>query len=118
MLTIRSEQMSVLGTVPFEARMRAHLGTHFPDVCRQLGEDETQRRIRDGIAEASQFGITDQRGVCLYLSVSMALGPDFARDPAMVWAREVLAGPATQQGVNKALHLSRLAVEHLFFDRA
>jgi hypothetical protein len=99
MLNIRKEQMKVFSRCAvqrFEDQMVRYLKSALPrHFIRASGEapNETQVRklIADGVARAKGYGIFSERDVASYLEFVLILGPDFERQPEMIWALSILS---------------------------
>jgi hypothetical protein len=95
----------------YESRMAAHLRRYFPDESRALGPDGLAAHIRHGLARARVHGLVEEHDVALYLNLTVALGPDFDRDPALPWARAALEDPALPDPSWRMGRLYRITVE-------
>lgn len=96
MFKMRREQKDAFARdaiADFEARAGAHLGKHFPVICRTVGERVVLRLVRHAIVRAPAYGIDTERGVATWAHVMLLHGRDFDVDPACEWAREILAAP-------------------------
>ena len=93
MLTIRREQLRVLGEVMqrrFEERMLAHLRAEFPAVTRGQTDDDLLALVRRGVASAEPYGVRTEVDVQRYLEYMMIYGPDFDTNPRSAWAGDIL----------------------------
>jgi hypothetical protein len=93
MLTIRPEQLAVLGQPQlkrFEDWMLAHLKKSFPKESESAGESEIRQMIQHGIKQAATYGITSERDVCKYVELMMVFGRDFDTDEKLPWAGQIL----------------------------
>jgi hypothetical protein len=95
----------------FEEFMVGHLRKWFPRECKALREEETRRRIRQGVTRAEEYAIVGRRDVCKFIDLMFALGPKFDDDAARPWARRILDdedfAPST-----KVDRLVQAALEH------
>ncbi len=90
---IRTEQYERLAQASlqnFESRAAAHLREFFPEQCSSLGQEGLWRAIAYGLQRAHEYGIRTECDVCRYLDLMFGLGPDFDRDPKLLWAQEIL----------------------------
>lgn len=93
MLTIRREQMELLGKEMerrFIERTVAHARRYFPARCRELGEKGTRETVVYGLERAKAHGFSAEADVSRYIDVMFAYGRDFDRDPGLPWARRIL----------------------------
>ncbi len=96
----------------FVARMVTHIRRHFINFS-ALRDDEALRAVVSrGIRSAAGYSITAERDVARYINVSVSLGLDFAEDPRLPWALEILAD-RTLPPTTRTLRLHARAVEHL-----
>jgi hypothetical protein len=115
MFRIRREQFEALSRTlrkSFEDRMVVHLRKFFPELCTSLGEDATRARISEGIRRAKAYRIVAERDVCRYIDLTFALGPDFDRDEALPWARQILNDPGLTDPSQKTRRLYDAARQH------
>jgi hypothetical protein len=113
MLTIRRAQLAAMERHlrrAFEELMVGHLREHFFDDCLLLGDDGLRNRIHDGIRRAAAWKISVERDVCAYLDLMFLFGDEFDSDPALPWARRILADSAADDRVER---LRAAAAEHL-----
>lgn len=76
----------------YDLRVLEHLKKHFPRRCESLGDEATMTIIKNGRVRASQFRIISQRDVCRYISLAIAISPDFDHQE---WALAILASTNT-----------------------
>jgi hypothetical protein len=108
---IRKEQIDAFAQVEMEhfvARMLVHLRRFFPEACLSLGDDGLLASIHHGITRAAEYGVVAERDVALYLSLMMALGRDFDRDP---WAHAILTEPELREPARRMQRLYGTALE-------
>jgi hypothetical protein len=80
MLRIRTDQLDALrkpALDDFVSEMMLHVHEYFPEECMRLGLSSVRARIVEGIEKAASYGVTSPRGVCKYINLTMAFGPDF-----------------------------------------
>ena len=90
MLTIRQEQLRVLGDIQrekFDEWLLDHLKKFFGEKCRRLGDTRLRQLIQYGTHRAASYGFTSKRDTCKYLDLMMVFGRDFDKLP---WADEIL----------------------------
>lgn len=93
MLIIRDAQQHVFkmdAQQRFESEAVAFVAACWPEHHAELGEEGTRQRVREAMAHAAAWGITDQRDVLRFINVTLALGPGFAQDARTAWARHIL----------------------------
>lgn len=93
MLRIRSEQVKTFACQAardFEDRMVEYLAQFVPKQSRLLGAERVRHIVREGWARSREYGLTSERGVRLYLSLTFMLGGHFDDDPQLPWAGEIL----------------------------
>lgn len=111
MLTIRKEQMEVLGQEMREDYIRAtlrNLVELFPDVPAVRDEALMRDLIEFGIARAEEYGITRSREVSLFIFLVQDLGRDFEKRPENVWIDELLQDPDLEEPEKMDLIYARL----------
>jgi hypothetical protein len=95
-MKIRNEQMDAFSKSredAFIARMGKHLQTQFP---KQLGKQGLEKEdleplVRQGIADAEQYGVIYEDDIRRYVECMVILGPKFDRDKKHhPWAGEIL----------------------------
>ncbi len=114
MLTIRAEQMAILGTSVrknFELEMADHLSQFFPEQCAKQSEEGLSKFVATNIDRALGYGLERERDVCKFLDVAMALGEDFDRSGDYPWAKEILEDE-WGTGEEKIDRLVKLALKH------
>jgi hypothetical protein len=94
MLTIRKDQMRVLAEARLIDLAAAQARGHFAAACNELGSG-LNSELRGRLRAANRYGLTEDRDVLLYVSLTFALGPNFDADPRYPWAADILnAGPS------------------------
>lgn len=76
----------------------------WPEKFAYLGETTVQQLIHDGIAAAVPYGIKNETGMFVYLSLMFVLGSQFDRDPLLPWISTVLADSGSAAGRTSRLH--------------
>jgi hypothetical protein len=95
MLTIRKDQMTVLGDYMmrrFEKRMATHLEDAFPEQLKVMTPVAVMEMIRAEIAKANGYGLEYEDEIELYLEYTVIYGRDFDTNPKTSWAGEILRG--------------------------
>jgi hypothetical protein len=90
-VSIRPEQMAAFASaasVQFEAALLDYAREFHGQAVDRYGEDAAREAIREGIARAAGYGITERRHVCLFIDVLFTCGRDF--DVRLEWAAEIL----------------------------
>ncbi len=93
MLTIRDEQMAVLGRIGDSQtadRAVAHLRNCIPEVCAALSEMELREIIRWGRNRSRRSGIEREGDFFRYLNLMFMFGFEFDTDPRYPWAAHAL----------------------------
>ena len=91
MLTIRREQMRVLGEAMrrrFELQSIARLRAAFPGQTREASDARLLELIRTAIGKAAGYGIATEVDVTRYLEFAILYGRDF--DSKLDWAAKIL----------------------------
>lgn len=104
-MRIRNEQIQALdetGHPEFENGMVAHLREFAPLHWQALAEDGMRRLVREGLARASNHGLTKRGPVRFYLETTILLGIDFDTDPQYPWAGRILRDPTMPDQVERA----------------
>lgn len=113
MFNLRKEQMKIFEQVAakdFEQRVTLEVRKHSADRCASMDDAALSEFTCYGIERAKTYGIVSESDVCKYLSVMLALGKDFDRDPRYPWATKTLADPTLAA---PGARVSRLAAEAL-----
>ena len=100
MLTIREEQLEVLGrqsAAGMEERALRHLRGCIPDVCAGLAEDKLRGIIRWGHRRSVSYGIKREFDFFRYLNLMFVFGFEFDVDPRYPWAAHTLAQNKTSR---------------------
>ena len=71
----------------FACRLAGFAAEHFPDVRVALGDGGVQAAAQHAISRARTHGITSERDICRYFSLSLALGSNFENQE---WASRIL----------------------------
>ncbi len=92
MLTIRKEQMEILGRANRELVpvLMPHIKEFFPAPYRILGEEVVGDIIQFGKSQAERYGINTIRGVCMYVDAMFMLGSYFDEDFQLPWVQKFL----------------------------
>lgn len=93
MIQIRKQQFDAFKINAIENyidRVVEHLGAFFPDICADLGEQDTREVVRYGIDVAQSHGIDREVCVCEFVDLLFIFGIDFDTNPQLPWAREIL----------------------------
>lgn len=96
MLTIRAEQLAVLGRLQerlFVERMAVRLADQFPAVTAGLNRVDLLARVTTAIQSARQFGLTTERDISVFLQACGAYGWDFLAQNND-WAQTILTRPS------------------------
>lgn len=113
MFSLSDGQMRVLAARTargFEERMLVHLGRYFPRRVAALGDAGARALIRTGIARAAGHGFVDERDVCRFVDLMVAIGPEFDREAP--WAVRLLADRTGDPGI-RAVRLHEAGLAHL-----
>ena len=100
MLTIRDEQIEVLGrqsAAGMEDRAVRHLRGCIPDVCAGLPEDRLRAIIRWGRTRSASHGIDREFDFFRYLNLMFMFGFEFDVDSRYPWAARALATRKTSR---------------------
>ena len=111
MLTIRKEQMEVLGEEMREDYFRTtmqNLAELFPDDPSVKDEAAMRDLIAFGIERAADYGLTRTREVSLFIFLIQDLGRDFEKQPEHGWIDELLQDPELEEQEKMDLIYARL----------
>ena len=86
----------------------------FPAKCEYAGQHRVRESIATGVDAAHSYGITTERGLILYTSMSFVLGGGFDDDPLLPWASAALRDPAIE---NEGQRVDRLYAQGVSFLR-
>ena len=92
MWRLRDAQVAAFEAVreeEFRLRLREHLRRHFPAECAALG-DELDEHLAKAIELARRSGLSTERDLAKYASLTLVAGLYFATDPARVWMGRML----------------------------
>jgi hypothetical protein len=81
----------------FHQRMEAWLNSLSHEKCQFVGDACLRRLIHQGIQMANGYGITNGRGVAIYVSCMFILGSGFDEDLLFAWAAEILRDKALSE---------------------
>lgn len=93
-LVMRRPQVEALARATFDRFVTsavAHVERFFPGPYAALGPAEVERGVRHALARARAHGLETERELLGYVTLVFYFGRDFDRDPALPWAREILA---------------------------
>jgi len=107
MFIVRDQQVRALVRDALARWIAAHLRRFFPAECAALGETGLRERIREGISRAVSHGFESEVHISQYLDLMFAFGPDFDSDPALPWARALLA----EENLTPDIRMHRLLEE-------
>jgi len=94
---IRAQQMQEFDRYArevFETRLLAYIQECFPVHRREVGPDRLRSVIRQGIENATRYGMRGQREIYLFVSLMLYLGSSFDTDPQLGWAVVGLRNPS------------------------
>lgn len=97
----------------FYAHVLARLSIIYPEKCRYVGELSLRRMVGRAIERAASHGITDGRGVAIYVGLMFMLGGGFDSDPQLPWVADVLNSKEVEGGEGKAERLRAASLERL-----
>jgi hypothetical protein len=83
----------------------------YPEKYQAVGDPAIRQLIRQGYQAARGYGLTDEKGITVYLGLMFLLGGGFDRDPQYPWAETVLRDAKLIDPIEKgeSLHQSALA---------
>lgn len=117
MLRIRDDQIEALrkpALEDFKDEMFLHLHEFFPDECARMGALSVRAFVEDGIRRADGYQVFSPRGVCKYLNLMMALGPDFDTAPKTApWVQPILTDTSIPDTTARMDLLSEEAIQRL-----
>lgn len=62
----------------------------FPEKYQAVGDPAIRQLVRQGYQSARSYGLTDEKGSAIYISLMFVLGGGFDSDPQYPWAEAVL----------------------------
>lgn len=74
----------------FAGNVKAKLQRMFPAKFNYVGEDRVTALVANGIGTAARYGITGERGLTLFITLTFVLGSGFDDDPLLPWASKIL----------------------------
>lgn len=116
MLKISKQQMEVFSDHErrrFENLLSVELAVLLPKRCYALGESGVRAMIRDGTRRAACYGLDSERGVSVFVTAMVALGPDFDANPELPWARRILTDRMIDGPLMRTLELCDALLDHL-----
>jgi hypothetical protein len=116
MLELRTEQVHVLQTtttVPFIARLAAHLRRFFRERCASFDDDDLRRICEQLVGKGRGYGIVSERDLCKLANLAFTLGLELDTDPALPWARAILTAPHMSGPTLRVNRLYLAAIRHL-----
>jgi hypothetical protein len=114
MLTIRPEQMRVLGLAlqeRFSARMAKYLRRVYAKYVANWSDEQLFGLIEQATTDARDYGITAERDVARYIGYAVTYGREFHLKP---WAAGILETPK----INGTQKMDRLDAYDLFAGRS
>lgn len=110
MLTIRREQMQVLGG-GFAPRLMDYLREHDAKAAAGFDDEGLLRLIDTGLGGAHAIGLTSEHDCARWIEILLVHGLDFGRNERTTWAAEILREPGLEAGARLAMIDAWLAAE-------
>lgn len=85
----------------------------YPEKYQAVGDPGIRQLVRQGYQVARGYGLTDEKGIAIYLGLMFLLGGEFDRDPQYPWAETVLRDAALTDPAKKGEALHQGALAHL-----
>ena len=111
MLKIRKEQMEVHDANMLELfikKMIIHLYDVFPEETKDMDKQKMRVFVEDGVKRASDYEITEEPQVALFIDLMMAMGPDFEKQKSNNWILRILTKEDLNQQEKMDLIYQRL----------
>jgi hypothetical protein len=102
---------SAASTLPEQLLLR--LNKVFPQKYEYVGEACLRKMIAQGVTEAGKYGISDRRGIAVYIGLMYMLGAGFDTNPQFSWAAEILNNRELAEPDAKVEHLYAAAMDYL-----
>lgn len=113
MLTLRREQLAVIGNAQFIEKAKRFLVEHFPEAAGSTTDDALVDFIRQATHEAKEQGFFTQRDTAIYLLAASLFGRGFiSRMPQLQAAIAEFPSAAQQVAVIEIWALQALASIH------
>lgn len=93
MLHIRKEQMEVLDACMLERfieKMLDHVREVFPEETKDRSKKELRDLVEDGIKRASDYEITEEPQVALFIDLMVGIGREFEKQTRNNWIMRIL----------------------------
>jgi len=116
MLTIRSEQLDLLGQSQeenFILFLKDFLRAYFNEETKSESDEILIARIKTQFSNARQWGITAEKDIVDFSSLCILFGDDFCNNPNYPWAKAILNDPGIKTGKGRMLRLMDQAKKHL-----
>jgi predicted transcriptional regulator len=97
----------------FGDHMLKLLHAWYPEKYQAVSDPVIRQLIRQGYQVARGHGLTDEKGIAVYLGLMFLLGGGFDRDPQHPWAEAVLRDATLIDPVKKGESLHQSAMAHL-----
>ncbi len=85
----------------------------FPEKYQAVGDPAIRQLVRQGYQSARSHGLTDEKGIAIYISLMLMLGGGFDKDPQYPWVEPVLKDPALTDPIKKGELLRKGALDYL-----
>lgn len=85
----------------------------FPERYQAVGDPHIRQLVRQGYQAARDYGLTDEKGIAIYILLMYMLGGGFDRDPQYPWAETVLGDASLKDPVKRSELLYREAWAYL-----
>jgi len=115
MLTIRKAQWNALihsREQAFEKRAVAYVQEHYPDVCREIGEEGVAKSVHQAMEKRTKYNFASVTEILLYIDLMYLLGFQFDNDETFAWAGELLAD-ADIDGETRLLLIKQRALREI-----
>lgn len=109
----REEELSASTVSEFYGRTITRLKNLLPAKCAYVGDLALRRLVQQGIRTASDYGITTERGVFVFVALMFVAGGGFDRDPQLPWASAVLNDEAVSDQTERVNRLYAAALDCL-----
>jgi hypothetical protein len=111
MLHIRKEQMEVLDAYMLERfieKMLVHVHEVFPEETKDKDKQEMRDLVEEGVKRASDYEITEEPQVALFIDLMLGLGRDFEKQTSNTWILRILTKEDFKQQQKMDLIYTRL----------
>ena len=115
MIQISEQQLNLLSETSFQRyllRLTGLMRDHFPSTVSEGSQDTVPSKVRDLVGRGSQFGLSNEIDLFMYVSLGFCFGSNFDANPALPWLSKTLKSKvlgSPSERVERAYELSLAA---------